>query len=277
MSNLEICPRNFFDEAVIEASPAMEATLPVTYTQLTDRTLRARSTSTADQVVQGYFVGTGRKADRFGVFRHTGYGGKIRLQLYQNDDYTTQVYDSGVVDFVSELVLLGDLDFGFAPFGIPLSDPLIMEAPYHLAFTAVAFKSFKITMSDCQYLYWEIGRFFLGKHLEAPYNPKNGMQFGWQGNTERKRAPRSAVIQTLPGDRWPEFSADMLFATEEEREQWSDLLAQCTSADMMVNIFPTAGGRQTRDHIFNGVLVGHNPFAWSHMSINETTIRITGI
>lgn len=275
MSNLRICPINFFDEATISASPAMLASLPETNAQLTARDRVARSTSTADQVIQGNWGGNGRKIDSFFIFRHTGQGGRVRLQLFTDSAYTTQVYDSGTVDIYTLQGL--DVDWGTAPLGFGANDLLAAEAPYSLFFTAVACSSFKMTFTRCQAAYWEFGRFFLGKYLEAPYNPQLGMEFGWQSNDLQTRT-KGASLRTRPGERWRELKADMFYGTDPDRAIWRDLLGKISlNEDVAMSIFPGVGGRQERDHVMNAQLTAHSPFNWANVNFNETVFTFAEI
>lgn len=270
MANLRLCPKNFYDVAVLAESPAMIATMPATYAQIPARDRFARSTSTADQVIQGHWNGNGRKIDSLFFFRHNGHGGRVRLQLYTYPNFSTQVYDSGTVDIYTLFPI--ESEWGIAPLGFATTDMLAAESPYSLFFTAVACSSFKITFSRCQGPYWELGRIFLGKYVEATYNPKYGMQFGPASNNEHQRT-HGGSLRTLVGGRWNELTANMFFQTDAVRAQWRDLMAQITDADVAISIFPGFGGRQERDHVLNAVLDKPSPFAWANYAFNETVFK----
>ncbi len=269
-SRLRICPINYFDEATLTATPAMSAALPEIYAQLTSRELVARSTSTADQVIQGTWGGDGRAIDSFFLFRHTGQGGRVQLQLYTQADYTSLAYDSGVLDIYA-LPQLASFEWGVAPLGFATNDLLAAEAPFSLFFPSTICGSFKITFTRCQHKYWEIGRVYLGKYLEAPYSPKFGMLVGWQSNDIQTRT-KGASLRTRAGGRWRELRLDMMYATDADRAAWRDLLGRITKVeDVAISIFPGFGGRQERDHVLNAQLLELAPFNWANFNFNQAT------
>jgi len=279
MSNCLLAPRNFIadENSVIEASPAMNPAFPETNVALTDRSAWAMSTSLADQVIQGNFKGDGRYADTFGVFNHFGYGGTIRLQLFQFADYTTQVYDSGTVDFVAALAVIDTLvtQWDYNPLGIPPDDPLAMEAPYYLNFTAVKFASWRITFGSCKYLRWQIGTCFLGKSTTAPYSPELGMQYGPQSNTVHSKSWGGST-RTRSGARWPEFTGKMFLADDPTRAAWRDLYALIDAQPFMFQIFQGQTGRQERDYCALMVNETYTPPAWANVNFHELTLKFTG-
>jgi hypothetical protein len=275
MSNLRIVPQNFIadDDSVIEASPAMEVMLPETNIQLIERSAVARSTSLADQVIRGHHKSNARTADSFFMFNQKGYGGSFRLQLWQFPDWSTSVYDSGTLPIGAALVTPESMNYN--PLGIPSDDLLAMEAPVSLFFPAVGYAAWTLTLTGCKHLYWELGTVFLGKYLEAPYNPDEGMQFGWQSNTEHERS-RGGSLGTIPGERWAELTADMFLASEADRAAWRDVLARIDYRPFAMSVFPGVGGRQERDYVALMKNVTHSPFAWRNTNINETTFKFAG-
>lgn len=275
MSNLRMTPQNDIDAAVLEAVPAMLTTMPVENIQLTARDRVTRSSSIADQVVRWHWNGNERKPDSFFIFRHTGYGGKVRLQLWANRDYTSQVYDSGTLTIVDTLPTLETFEYGEAPLGLRMSDLLVTEAPFFLYFTGVRCASATATFSQCQAPYWEFGRMTLGKYYEAPYNPKYGMSFGPASNVSHQRS-RGASLRTRPGERWNELKAEMMYLTDAQRALWLDLYNRITNVDVAVSVFPGVGGRQERDHVDNMKLVEHQS-RWSAYSFTERTLQFLGV
>jgi len=219
-------------------------------------------------------VGESRKIDSFFMFRHNGHGGKVRLQLFTNSDYTTEVYNSGALEIYQ---LQGfDVEWGTAPLGLTSTDLLGLESPYYSFFTATTCSSFRITFTRCTQPYWEFGRIFMGKYREAPYNPQLGMQFGWKSSTENKRSIGGS-LRTRPGERWRDLRADMTFAADSDRAIWRDVLGIIDAQDVAISIFPGVGGRPERDHTFNAQLDQHSPFGWTNPSINENVFTFTEI
>lgn len=250
MSNMRLV-RDYYRNATLADSPSMVSTLPVTNSQNVQRDAVARSTSSADQVITGHWDGNTRQVDSFMIFRHTGYGGQVRLQLWANADYTSSVYDSGTVDFVSALPTLENFEWGVAPgLGLSTTDPLIGEAPHYLFFTAATCASFTLTFTRCQHLYWQFTRILLGKYLELPYNPKVGRQFGFDNNGERRRT-RGGSLRTREGERFRGLTVDLVFENDANQTAARDFLAQVVNEDVGVSLCPGAGGRAERDGVAN--------------------------
>jgi hypothetical protein len=275
MANLRVIPINFFDQAVLTSSPAFSTSLPLTNAQLVDRDLVARTTTNGDQVIEGHWNGNGRRIDSFFAFRHNGHGGKIRLQLFQYMDRTVELYNSGANEIYPLTAI--DAEWGISPLGFATNDVLGPEAPYYLFPTATTCASFRITLTRCQNAYWEIGRFFLGKYIEAPYNPEHGMTCGWQTTTRQARS-RGGSLRTQRGERWRELRADMHFESDADRALWRDMLGQIDMVeDVAISVFPGAGGRPERDYTFNAQLQQHSPFTWANPVFNESVITFTEV
>lgn len=273
MANLRATVVNDLDEAVFSASPSFLAAQPIENVQLTARDRVARSSSIADQIIYFHWNTNSRKPDSFFMLRHNGYGGKYRLQLFGNDNFTSQVYDSTTLQITDALPTLETFEWGEAPLGLRMSDLLAGEAPVSLYFTGVTCASGTLTLTECQAPYWEIGRLFLGKYYETPYNPQEGMAVGPASNMEHQRS-RGGSLRTRSGERWDELTANMLYATDATRAAWRDLYNRMTNRDMALSIFPGVGGRQERDHVYNMKLAEHSPFTWSAPAFQERTIRL---
>lgn len=277
MANAYFVPDDF-DEATLAASPAVETTMPVTNMQLDARDRVTRSTGIATQVFTGHWNTNNRYIDSFIMARHTGYGGSIRLQLFSaSDSATGQVYDSGTVVIISALVVSESFAWGIAKLGLPINDQLADEAAYSLFFTGVQCASFKITLSNCQALYWQIGRIVMGRRVEAPWNPQHGMTFGERRGTQHTRMPIGGSIRSRAGARWNELTADMVQATDAERAAWRDLIGQIANRTVGVSIRPGAGGREERDHVDIMALEDASPNAWANVAFHQSNIRMIGI
>lgn len=275
-NNLRVCPLNYFDQAVVTTTPAWSSSLPITNAQLLARDSPARSTSNGDQVIEGHWNGNGRRIDSFFLFRHNGHGGKILIQLFKYADRTVEIYNSGVLDIYA-LTAVDNAEFGYAPLGFSSDDVLGPESPFSLFFTAVVAASFRITLTRCQNAYWELGRVYLGKYREAPFNPKWGMTFGWQSTSKQTRT-LGASLRTWVGARYRELKADMTYTRDADRAVWRDLLGQIDlSQDVAISIFPGYGGRAERDGVFNAQLQQHSPFSWPQFNMNEVTFEFTEV
>lgn len=275
MSNARFCPENYIDDVDsgdLTVTPAMETDYPITNVQDIGRDRLARWPSILDAVthrVSGHWNGNGRRINSFFIFNHLLRGSTVQLVLKRNG---STVYDSGAVTVVAPLVALGSKDWGIAGLGLETSEPLGAECGHSQFFTETACDAFEITFTKCQGHYRQFGRLYLGKYVEAPYNPENGMSFGPASNEELQRL-LGGSFRTRAGARWNELVANMIYADAATIAAWRDLLRLCTNRDLAVSLFPGEGGRKERDHIFNGKRV-LNPFQYSDIDIARTTLRI---
>lgn len=272
MSNARFCPENYVDDAVLSVTPAMDTDYPITNVQDVARDRVARWTSVRDNTtykVSGHWNGNGRRINSLFIFNHLLRGSRLQYVLKRNG---STVYDTGSIEVVASLVALGSLDWGVAPLGLETSEPLGVECPFSYFHVETACDAFEITFTLPQGYYRQMGRIYLGKYVEAPYNPENGMQFGPASNEGHQRL-LGGSLRTLAGARWRELVANMIYADKDTIAAWRDLLAQCTNRDLAVSLFPGEGGRKERDHVFNGKRV-LGPFEYSDVDIARTTIRI---
>jgi hypothetical protein len=278
MSNLRVCPINFLDAATLVDTPTMLSTMPVSNLKLTTRSDVARSTSNADQVVKGHWGGATRKINGFFIFGHNGQGGSVRLQLYSDSAYTTQIYDSGTVALFTAITSDG-YDFGDASL-FNVNDPLGNESPYSLWPGAIyTAQSFKVTFSACPAAYWQINRIFLGKYLELTYNPKYGSAFSPAKSTStQKRLPGASLLARKRG-RYREFRVDLSFIQDDgERALWRDVAALVdVTRDVVISVRPGIGGREERDHVMNAMLSQSPDFVWANPQLHDTTFTFTEV
>ena len=182
-ANLRIVPRNFHDDATLSVSVASATGCTPQNTQDTIRSRFWKSTDGADQYMLGTFDdGFDRTVSYFGFFRHRCHGGNVRLQLYSDAAWITQVYDSGTLPVINVTPTDG-ADWGIDPYGSGAIDPFILDAPYWIYFEATTCLSYKITFSDnvatFGAAYWQVCRFFLGNYIEATFNPAVGALVGF--------------------------------------------------------------------------------------------------
>lgn len=275
MSNLRICPHNFFDGATLTESPAMESTMPATNAQLTDRGKTARSTSSAGQTIRFAWGGEARIINTFAMLRHNCQGGTVQLKLYPNDDWTGSAYDSGA-NAIATAITSDSHDWGIAASAPDsVNDLLLAEAPYYLNFSNFTAKSGELILASCDRSYWDIGRVWLGKYLEAPYNPKEGMSITPVTNDIQSRT-KGGSVRARAGEKWRDLRVDMFYATDATRALWRDLVSYVQlSRPVLVNVFPGVGGRQERDYILEALMKEHASFVWSGPSYNEPVYTFT--
>jgi hypothetical protein len=279
MSKLRIVPRNFHDEATlsVQLDPA-SSEYAVGNTQNTQRTSVWRSATGADQYIAGYFAdGLARTVSHFSMFRHRCHGGQVRAILYSDAGWTTQVYDSGLVNAIN-VVPTDGLNWGVNPYGSGSIDPFLTDAPFWLWFTPVACLSYKVffstNVSTYGYSYWQACRFFLGKYYELPYNVLYDNALGFVDLTDRNRT-RGASLQTNIGPGWREFSADIKRLPEADRAGWIDIKKRVgTGRDFVLSLFPELATRKERDHIINGKFKTLDPIVRWHPLFLSTRIQI---
>lgn len=276
MSNLRLCPINFFDSAALVESPALESTMPATNAQLTARDKTARSTSSATQTIKGAWGGEARKINAFFLFRHNAQGGTVQLKLYPNDDYTGTAYDSTALA-VGAAITTDSHDWGIAATAPDSAvDLLLADAPYFLFFSTFTAKSFEIIFASCDRSYWDVGRVFLGKYLEAPYNPE-GMAVT-PANGDQQTRTKGGSLRSRVGERWRDLRLDMFYVDDDTRALWRDLITYIQqSGDVAISVYPGATGRQERDHVFNMVLKEPSAFASSLEAFTGATYTFTEV
>lgn len=276
MSNAYFVPDEF-EYATVAASPAVEPLMPASFAQIDDRSFFLRSIGIADLTVTFNWGGNNRYIDSFLMEQHTGYGGNVRLELFAEDDSaTSRVYDSGTGVIIANLVVAESFPWGIAKLGLPLDDQLANEAPYSSFFAGVQCASGKLTFSNCQDLYWQIGRILMGRRREAPYNPDHGMSFGKSSNHDHKRK-RGGGLDSATAALFAVMKANMFQCTEAERAAWKDLVEAITNRTVGVSLFPGAGGRKERDHVAIMALAQNEPNTIASPAFHETTVEFLGI
>lgn len=258
MSNLRIVPRNFHDEALLTASSTVLG-FEASNTQNSMRSRVWRTVSGANATLDGVWADNiARTPLFFGMFLHHNHGGKIRLQLYSDTAWTTQVYDSTAVDIVNvNSVPTEGADWGYDPFSTGRLDPFIEEAPYWLWIpTSVNAKSYRISLSNHSLVYnrtfWETSRFFLGPYVELESRqPEYGLEMGYVDQTDRNRS-RGGSLRTNHGVSWRTMQLNLGAMDEDERAGWLDIFHYCgTGRDFVISLFPGEGSRKERDYILN--------------------------
>lgn len=258
---LRIVPRNFHDEATLSSELTSATDMTVQNTQNCIRSKVWRSTAGTSQYVRGTFddgssptSALSRTVSFFGFFRHRCHGGTVRLQLYSDAAWSSQVYDSTAVNVIN-VVPSDGADWGVNPYGTGSIDPFLLDAPYWLYFTPVACLSYKISFAGNVGTYgapyWQVCRFFLGNYFQASYPPTFGMSLGLVDQTEVNRS-RGGSRRTNVGASWRVMQMDLNHVPESDRAAWLDIARQCgTGRDFVLSLFPGEGTRRERDNIIN--------------------------
>jgi hypothetical protein len=277
MPNLRLATRNAFDAATLSLSTTSElAAFPLTAMKKTARDTVWRSSDIATQVVRGTWNGDGFVPGMFAMFRHNGTGGSIRVQLYSDAAWTSQVYDSGTVAIAPTFCAIDGFAWGTDLLGVLLTDPYLTEAPYVLYFTPVTCASFQITFSGdgSGWPYWQVTRMWLASYLEATYNPAFGVGLNPTDNSMRSRMLGGSLRSNI-GERWRKLDFDLAWISETQRPTFQDAIARVgTGRDVVVSVFPGAGGRLERDYTLNGKLVSAEPITMPNFAYRSKKFSI---
>lgn len=280
--SLKLLPVNFFDEATISVSPAAVSTLPLANLQSNVSDEVWRSPNLDPQVISGTWGGEARPVSSWGLWPGKGaaslIGAKVRVQLYSDTAYATQVYDSGTLDFFDfSGTGWGDFDWGVHPWGVEEGDYTARLAPLVKFFTQVSAGSFRITITNGGAVdtpYFEARRFWLAQAVEAPYTARPGAQPRWAPGSRQERTV-GGVLQRQSRPSTRELSFELRLVTEAQRQVWSDLAYYCDpSREIVLSLFPGAGGRQERDHVVLGSFVDTRPLTFQSPYQHDLTLSI---
>jgi hypothetical protein len=264
MANLRIVPRNFYQECTLttEIDPAVGSA--VVNTQNRKRSRVWRSVATTDQYIRGTINDfQTRTTDFFGLFRHHCHAGKVRLRLFSDSNWTTEVYNSGLVN-VANIIGSDGHDSGHDPFGIGDNDPHITEAPFFLWHTPTGWQSFEIDFTDHTFGvdygfdYWEVCSVMIGRSFEVDINPSYGAEVGFIDLTETDRSRGGSLYSNI-GEQARTMRLPLEFLRENERAAILDIVRRAgLGRDVVVSLFPEDGTRLERDHTMYGVLSALN-------------------
>jgi len=268
MPRLRIVPLNHHDYATLTTSAASVTDFGIEHTQSSIRDHLWRTTSTATQSFSGSLTAD-REANSFSLFRHTAHGGDIQLELYSDDAFTTNVYDSTALA-ASCFPASGIYDWG--DFN---NDPQLPNAPYQLWLGAdYTFRSYRVSFSGTPTAaYWQASRACLGKAFEFTINPNYGASLGFATNTDRNRS-RGGSLRTNRGEIWRTFKFDLGWVDELDRETLVDLFATLgTGVDFMVSMYPEDTTRKERDNMMMGKFASLNSIQ-QQISWMQSTLQI---
>lgn len=247
-ANLRMITPNESDDAVLTASPALVATLPVA--NLQDQTRKvARSTSLATQHIYGNFNAS-KQVSSFALVRHNlTAAGTYRLKIYDGLNQTgTLVYDSGSIALGSPKGW-GDFVWGVDPWGADSFSgwPSAFVALY---FTAVTALSFDLQLDDPANTsgYMEAARLFIGPYIEPIKNFDWNFDMHWDENSTQERTD-GGTLRTdarAPFRRWT-LSLPML--TQGERAQFANIFRKSgLRNDIFISCFAGQGGQKEIDY-----------------------------
>lgn len=274
---IRILHTNFFDEATISVTPSAVSTLPITNLQSSTRDRLWRSPNAEQQVISGSWGGNARPINAFGIWPGNLIGARVRLQLFSDAAYTTQVYDTGTLDvFTYSGTGWGDFDWGAHPWGVEATDLMAARAPLLRYFTEITAGSFKVTITARGAHadpYFEASRIWLSQSVAAPYHARPGVEPRWNTDSEHQRT--GGVLRRIPRGKWRELRFETLFTAEADRAAWSDIVGYCsTDREVVVSLYPGEGTRRERDFTVMGSLDVLNPAAVTSVATNNLQLSI---
>lgn len=253
MPNARFTPYNHHDFATLSLDSGSTASgFFLTDTQNYNRSRVWKSGTTSNQAIKGVLPASAI-ASTFAIFLHNCFGSSVRLQLFSDAAWTTQVYDSTALPFDNVT------DDSTYDWGLPNVDPLASRAPYFIYFAETTFRSYTISLSTNVNGAWQIGRIWLGKYFEPFYNPIFGATLGIATNSDFSRT-RGGSVRANAGQNWRLFAGEFDAMPEYERAVWMDIMAHCgKSKDILVSLFPEDGTRKERDYTLDGIMTGLDP------------------
>ena len=240
MANVRLVTPNAADDASITVSPAAVSTLPVTNLQDSTRSKVWRSTSLAQQTINGDFAAI-TAASAIGLFHHNlSATATIRCLLYSGAGQTgSTLYDSTATAVGTasagrhSMFWPGSSGAGSSSFRILVRDDL--SSP-----------------SDNEDGYIEASRLVIGDYFEPGVNMSKGMQLSWQESTRQYRTD-GGTLRSDNFDPYRRWSFRLALLTEAEREELLEIIRVIgMRQDFVISGYPTTGGATERD--FSGLV-----------------------
>jgi hypothetical protein len=276
-ASFRIIPRNFHHEATLstEFAAADGCSIVNTQNRKRSRVWRSDTTTAADASDNQYIAGTfddgdPREPDYFAFFRHRCHGGQVRLQLYSDAGWTSQVWDSTPVDVIRAVGADG-ADFGIDPYFVGAFDPHIIDSPFYLRFDPVSCLSYKVTFSGnvatFGAAYWEVCTFMLGRSF-APARQPVSFDLGVIDLTEVDRSRGGSLYSNI-GAQARTLRLLLESVNEDERAAWLDIVRQCgLGRDLALTLYDGEATRRERDHVMYGTFsaldaIGRSVTRWN--------------
>lgn len=270
MPNLRLAAINHIDSATLTDSPAGDPNqLPFNLT-LNNRDRVYRSTSLATQQIKATWSAN-RKANFCSMHKHNLHGSNWRVQLYSDAAWTTQVYDSGTVATYTALPYGSSFQFGIDPADATNTDLYRGEAAAVVYFTAVSFRSAKVTLSgsttDTAVSYWELKRIWLGMYLETTYQVTTDLALAYQSQGANVRMGGGS-LRSLPSVPWRKLDMNLDWIPEAQRVVLLDMMHWAgTSGDWFVSVYPEDGTRLERDYTMMAKLAALPTQKYAHLGL----------
>lgn len=265
----------------LSVSPSADTSYPITNLQSDFGGDTWRSTSLAQQVIQGSFGGQARRISMWGIWPGRGIasllGATVRVQLYSDAARSTQVYDSGTLDVYTWTGEgWGTPAWGSFPWGVEHGDHSVRLTALVRWFSAVSVGSFKITISNAAVdtTYFESRRFWLGDYVEAPYNAQMGAEPAWVPSSTSQRTYGGNLKRNRRA-KWRTLRCE-IHLTDATRAAW---FALCYAADpgveIVFSLFQSGDGAHLdQDFTVMGSLSVINPVVWQDVNVHVLKIEI---
>lgn len=248
MPKMRLIVGNSWDAATLSASPALAAGFEEKYLQYQDRTLRARSTSTASQDWKAAWA-VGQPVDAVALlgFNFTA-AAQARMRGYTDAAFSTGLVDNAAADCfnISGLSRLDDI-----------TSPDFRHLKNHVRYVTAmsSMQSLNITTTDAGNPdgFQEIGRVFVGKYFEFTYDADfGGDAFSNRDLTTQGRQGDTTLLSSKRGKfrRWALKQSMMPKADWEELLSISRYCGQ--DRDLVLDAYPNDN---TRTGLYSRALV----------------------
>lgn len=273
--SLRLVPENFIDaEHCSDLTVTSEAStsLAVENLQSNVRDRVWRSTNLNTQIITGTFGGNARQISHLSIWPADGsslIGATVAVRMWSDAAQTTLVRNvSATAFFTPTGEVYNTFLWGIQQWGVANDDKTARLAPFITWFTPAAVSAFEITIANAGAVdtsYFESRRIVLGDYVEAPYNAAYGAAPQWESASKHRRTIGGS-LRRLARERRRALRFDTVFATEADREEWSDLMYLCDPAnEIVVSLFPgDATPRKERDFTVLGSLEALNPIVFAN-------------
>lgn len=267
-TNVLVAWRNFWPLMTLSGDQTPALGFGYTNTQNPIRSSLFRSTGTTSQYILGGMASGSLTCSCVGMFRHRCQGASARVRGFSNNDGTgTTLFDVPAGALYTPITT--GYNHGYAENGFDPHDPLGGETPFFAYFTEVSgVKSVKWDLSNGSGMsaysraFFEIGKLFVGNYMSLLRSADFGLVYGLGDGTDSVRS-RGGTLESSIGARWDTVDLSFNSLIETERVAWVDgMKLNQTGRDVMISIYPGAGGRIERDHTLNANLasldgIGH--------------------
>lgn len=253
MSNpIRLLIHNHFEQAVLTAGPGttFENKLPIDNLKKPQRSRIARSTTSASVVINGTLPEV-KIFTACVLWRHNlPASARWKVELFSDADQQGTLTDLGWMDAL-ELKGWGEFNWGVDDWGETVFEdrPVKFSAKW---FTAVAARSFRITIEAPDIAYVDVTKIYFGQHIEPSANVSWGHSVGWVDTSSTRRTAGGTIVgRPRDPNRQLQFSLDYLSETDRPVFMEMDRKIGKTK-DIFISVYPEQGGQLEIDYSFAG-------------------------